>query len=96
MESIWEDEETNQGFIEYGFGPNNEYTLAIGSTREGFPAGKNGGATVAIEVEDFNVSVEALKNAGVIFTLEPVETPVCHMAVFMDLDENQLMLHKRK
>lgn len=94
-ESVWVDEEKQTGFIEYGFGPNNEFTLAIGTERPGFPTGK-GGATVAIEVEDFNASVDALKKAEAVFTLEALETGVCHMAVVTDPDENQIMIHKRK
>ena len=52
-ENVWVDEETKTGMIEYGFGPDNIHTLAIGTVREGFPAGKNGGACVAQEVEEF-------------------------------------------
>ncbi len=95
-ENVWVDEETKQGFIEYGFGSHNEFTMAIGTERPGFPAGKNGGATVAIEVEDFQSAIDAVKKANAVFTLEPIETGMCHMAVIMDLDENQIMIHKRK
>jgi predicted enzyme related to lactoylglutathione lyase len=95
-ENVWIDEETKTGMIEYGFGPDNMFTLAIGTEREGFPSGKNGGACVAIEVEDFDASVKVLRDASVVFSIEPLETSVCHMAVFFDPDQNQLMIHKRK
>jgi predicted enzyme related to lactoylglutathione lyase len=95
-ESVWVDEETKTGMIEYGFGPDNMFTLAIGTEREGFMSGKDGGATVAIEVEDFDAAIAALKNAKTVFTLEPMESSMCHMAVIRDPDQNQLMIHKRK
>lgn len=94
-ESVWVDEEKGTGFIEYGFGPDNMHTLAIGTEREGFLPGK-GGATVAVEVEDFDVAIKALRDAHVKFMLEPIETGSCHMACVFDPDENILMIHKRK
>lgn len=94
-ENVWIDEEKNMGMVEYGFGPHNECTIAIGNGVEQFKSGKNGGV-VAIEVENFEEAVKKLKDNHVKFELEPTESPVCHMAVFLDLDGNQLMIHKRK
>jgi predicted enzyme related to lactoylglutathione lyase len=34
--------------------------------------------------------------SGCTFTLEPMETPVCHMAVISDPDGNSVMIHQRK
>lgn len=93
-ENIWVDEATKTGYIEYGFGPNNEFTLTIGTEREGMNAGL-GGACVSIEVEDFDAAVKALKGAGTTFTVEPFPTSGCHMALFLDPSGNQLMVHKR-
>ena len=79
-------------WIEYDIGAN---TLAIGN---GAPDWKpsSGGAAVALELEDFPSTVAALKNSGVPFRFEPMETPVCHMAVITDPDGNSLVIHKRK
>lgn len=51
---------------------------------------------VAFEMEDFGAAVTELRAQGVRFILEPVETPVCRMAVVADPDGNQLIIHKRK
>jgi predicted enzyme related to lactoylglutathione lyase len=80
------------GFIEYECGPD---TLAIGAGAPGFNPGPNG-ATTALELEDFEESVAMLKKANVKFLVEPMETPVCSMAIFSDPDGNNLMIHKRK
>lgn len=94
-ENTWIDEEKGMGMIEYGFGPDNIFTLAIGNGVEQFAPGK-GGATVAIEVENFDEAIKKLKDANITFTLEAHESPVCWMASFLDPDGNQLMVHKRK
>jgi predicted enzyme related to lactoylglutathione lyase len=79
-------------WVEYDIGPN---TLAIGN---GAPDWKpsSGGACVGLDVEDFPATIAALKQGGVPFRLEPMETPVCHMAVITDPDGNSLIIHKRK
>ncbi len=94
-ESVWLDEANGMGMIEYALGENNSHTLAIGNGVEHFTPG-NSGATVALEVEDFEQAIKSLKGANVVFKMEPMETPVCHMALLLDLDGNQLMIHKRK
>ena len=55
-----------------------------------------GGATVALAVEDVKAAVEELRGKGVPILEEPVETPVCYMAMIADLDGNRLWLHQRK
>lgn len=81
-----------QGFVEYDIGPG---TLAIGI---GAPEWKpsSGGESVALEVDDFNGAMNRLRERGCTFTLEPIETPVCHMAVVLDPDGNSVMIHRRK
>ena len=37
-----------------------------------------------------------LKERGVTFDMEKMETPVCWMAQFRDPDGNKLVIHKRK
>lgn len=79
-------------WIEYDLGAG--AALALG-TWEGWNPGKEG-ATAAFEVEDFDVAIKELKAHNVPFGLEPMETPVCHMALVSDPDGNNIMIHKRK
>ncbi|HEY5893883.1 MAG TPA: VOC family protein [Chthoniobacterales bacterium] len=80
------------GWVEYEIGP---HTLALGAGSPKFKPSPNGGA-VAFEVEDFDVAIEKLKASGVSFSIEPTETPVCHIAVIADPDGNSIIIHKRK
>jgi predicted enzyme related to lactoylglutathione lyase len=82
-----------QGFVEYDIGPG---TLAI--TNYSAPDWKpsSGGGSVGLEVEDFNGAIKQLKAHGCPFYLEPLETPVCHMAVVADPDGNSVTIHRRK
>lgn len=79
-------------WIEYDIGPG---TLAI---CKGAPEWEpsSGGGIVGLEVEDFDVAVAHLREAGVEFATEPVETPVCRMAWIRDPDGNAITIHKRK
>jgi predicted enzyme related to lactoylglutathione lyase len=81
-----------QGWVEYDIGPG---TLAIGI---GAPEWKpsRGGGCVALEVEDFDGAIHRLRESKCNFTLEPMETPVCHMAAISDPDGNSVMIHRRK
>ncbi len=45
---------------------------------------------------DFNEAIATLKRNNVKFRMEPMETPVCHMAMVFDPDGNTLCIHKRK
>lgn len=80
------------GFIEYGIGAG---TLAIGNGSPLFKPG-SGGAAVALEAENFDDTIAALKQHGAKFALEPRETPVCQMAIISDPDGNYVMIHRRK
>ena len=82
----------NTGFVEYDIGPG---TLGIGN---GAPDWKPsaGGGSVALEVDDFDAAIARLKASGCAFRLEPLETPVCHMAVVSDPDGSSVMIHRRK
>ena len=53
------------------------------------------GAIVAFEVVDFDAAVTELKAKKIPFEHEPMETPVCWMAVIADPDGNKLTVHKR-
>lgn len=87
--------ETDMGekghWIEYDIGPG---TLAIGRTTGWNPSSE--GCTVALEVEDFETAVTTIKTAKVPIKMGPFETPVCHMLMISDPDENTVIIHKRK
>lgn len=88
--SVWEGE--GMLFVEYEIGP---HTLAIGKGADNFKPGLTG-ATVALEVDDFDKMIKKLKKHKIKFLLKPHETSMCHMAIIKDPDGNQLMMHKRK
>ena len=80
------------GYVEYDIGPS---TLSIGnSTPDWKPS--PGGGSVGLEVDDFDAAIARLKSSGCRFRLEPLETPVCHMAVVSDPDGNSVTIHRRK
>ena len=81
-----------EGFwLEYEIGP---YTLAIG--KEPFLKPSPDGPHVALEVDDFDETIERLRRHNVTFALEPVEAPTCRAAIVIDPDGNKLGIHKRK
>jgi predicted enzyme related to lactoylglutathione lyase len=47
-------------------------------------------------VDDFDKAIARLKASGCTFRLEPMETPVCRMAVVLDPDGNSVTIHRRK
>lgn len=79
-------------FVEYYIGSD---TLALGFGSAEFRPGKTG-ATIALEVDDFEAWVKKLKKGKVKFLMEGYDTPVCRMALILDTEGNQLMLHERK
>lgn len=79
-------------WVEYEVGP---HVLAITNMSPDWKPGKQG-AGVALEVEDFDAAIAALKSHGVTFNAEPFESPVCHMALIDDPDGNTICIHKRK
>ena len=81
----------NSNWVEYLVGSG---ALAIGSSPLWKPS--QDGAVVALETDDFDGTVEALKAAGIIFHLEPQNFPTCQMAVVLDPDKNKVMIHKKK
>ena len=82
MEGAW---------VEYEVGPT---TIGVGSHPDWKPS--RDGTTVAFEVDDIDRAIAKLKERGVKFELDKLETPVCWMAQFRDPDGNKLVLHKRK
>lgn len=69
--------------------------LAIGCAPGMFKPSPDG-CSVALEVENFDDAIAALKKNNVTFRMEPIETPVCRMAMVFDPDGNTLCIHKRK
>ena len=82
----------NTAWIEYLIG---DAALSIGNGAPDWKPSAGGGA-VGLEVDNFAESVAFLKKQGVKFVLDPIETPVCQMAVVSDPDGNSITLHKRK
>ena len=79
-------------WIEYAVGDN---TLAIANVgAQWTPSDQGTGA--ALEVENFEETINELRRQGVRFAAEPFETPCCHMAVVQDPDGNKLIIHKLK
>jgi predicted enzyme related to lactoylglutathione lyase len=88
--TVWGDE--NQAWIEYDIGPS---TLAITNYPSEWKPSPDGGG-VALEVDNFDSAIAELKKVGAKFRVEPMESPVCHMAVVFDPDGNSVCIHKRK
>lgn len=78
-------------WIEYEVGAS---TLGIGSSPQWLPS--QDGASAALEVEDFDAAVAALREHNIPTIIGPMETPVCHMATVRDPDGNKITLHRRK
>lgn len=87
--ATWED--GGKFWIEYDIGP---ATLAISNMASEWKPSPQG-PSVALEVEDFDGAIAALRAAGVTFTLEPTSSSVCRMAVVLDPDGNAVTIHKR-
>ena len=61
----------------------------------GMPFVPQTGSPLPLRVEDVHVARAELESKGVTFLGDTLDTGVCHMAIFADLDGNQLMLHRR-
>ncbi len=79
------------GWVEYEIG---NQVLAIGKAPGMNPSAD--GPSCGLECEDFDETIAELKVAGVVFSMEPFETPVCRMAMVLDPAGNMLIIHKRK
>lgn len=86
-------EHEGKHWIEYDIGP---ATLAISNMSGDQWKPSADGPSVALEVADFDAAVAAVREAGVTFALEPMDTGVCRMAIMLDPDGNALALHKRR
>ncbi|MEY2529281.1 MAG: hypothetical protein QOJ05_1371 [Verrucomicrobiota bacterium] len=78
-------------WVEYELGGT---TIGVGCHPSWQPS--RDGTTVAFEVDDIDATISTLKERGVAFDMDKMETPVCWMAQFRDPDGNKLLVHKRK
>ncbi len=76
-------------WIEYELGNS---TFAISNTWE--PSGQSG-PSIAFEVDNFEAFVSHLKNSGVHFIADRIDSPVCRFAIITDPDGNTITIHKR-
>ena len=81
----------SQAWIEYDIGPG---TLGIGCSEQWKPS--RDGASVALEVEDFDTAIETLKSNQIEFVMGPLDLPSCQMVTVRDPDGNKVTLHRRK
>ena len=85
--------EGEEQWIEYDIGPGC-LALISGGGKDWSPSPT--GTAAALEVDDFPGFVTKLRECGVKFIYEPIETPVCWMLVVADPDGNRVVLHHRK
>jgi predicted enzyme related to lactoylglutathione lyase len=78
-------------WVEYELGST---TIGVGCHPAWQPS--RDGTSVAFEVDDIDATMATLKERGVVFDMDKIETPVCWMAQFRDPSGNKLLVHKRK
>ena len=82
----------NRVWVEYDLG---DTTFAISNMAEDSWKPSPDGPNVGFEVVDFEAAIAELRAKKIPFEHEPMETPVCWMAVIADPDGNKLTIHKR-
>jgi len=82
----------NKAWVEYDIG---SATLAICNLAPAWKPSAGGGGA-GLEVDDFDETVRRLKQGGAKFLIEPMESPICHLAIVSDPDGNSIWIHKRK
>lgn len=86
-------EHEGRQWIEYDIGSG---TLGISNMSADKWKPSADGPSMALEVEDFTAAVAVLRGGGVKFSVEPMDTGVCEMAIVADPDGNSLIIHRRK
>lgn len=79
-------------WVEYDIGAT---TLALSNMSAEMWKPSPDGPSIALEVENFEEAVAALKERGVKFCLEPISTGFCSLAVVSDPDGNSVTIHRR-
>jgi len=69
-------------------------TFAITTLAEGVSPSADAGGGIGFEVDNVDAMVTTLRAKGTTVKLEPFSTPVCRMAVILDLEGNALTLHQ--
>jgi predicted enzyme related to lactoylglutathione lyase len=82
----------NANWVEYDIGA---MTLGIGCA-PGMWEPSTKGASAALEVENFEEALAAVKAKNIPIVMGPHEFPPCRMVVIADPDGNRITLHKRK
>jgi predicted enzyme related to lactoylglutathione lyase len=85
-------ESANVPWLEFDLG---NATLGLGAYGDAWRPSADG-ALLALEVDDFDQALAELKAKNIPFSMDTMETPVCHFAIVRDPDNNALMIHKRK
>ena len=80
------------GWVEYEIGSG---AFALGKADEKWQPSALG-SSVAFEVDDLDTTLANLKQSGVTFDMDAIDTPVCRMAVVFDPDGSKVMIHQRK
>jgi len=86
------DENEKEGWVEYNIGSG---TLGIGCSPDFWKPSQDG-ASMALEVENFDEAVAYVKEKGVPIVMGPNDFPSCTMIVISDPDGNKLTLHHKK
>ena len=87
--ATWENDD--KYWIEYDIGP---ATLAISNMWPTWRPAADG-PVVGLEVADFDAAIAELRRRGVKFTLEPLDSGACHLAIVADPDGNSVLIHHR-
>jgi predicted enzyme related to lactoylglutathione lyase len=82
----------NDQWIEYDIGAG---TLAITTADATHKPGVHG-ATIGLEVGDFDALLEYLKGKSVPIFSGPFDSPACRGCIIRDPDNNEIILHKKK
>jgi predicted enzyme related to lactoylglutathione lyase len=77
-------------WIEYDVGG---VALAVSNA---YPPAGTGGASVALEVDDLDQALAAIKEAGVAVTIEPLDFAPCRMFGINSPDGHAIVFHQRK
>lgn len=85
-------EHEGKHWIEYDVGPG---TLAISNMAAEQWKPSSDGPSIALEVDDFDAAIAALRAAEVRFFVEPMDSGMCRMAIVADPDGNSLAIHFR-
>ncbi len=70
--------------------------VALGISNMSPAVGGASGASLALEVEDFDASLAAIKAAQIPLTIEPQDFPPCRMFAINSPDGHSIMFHQRK